>query len=233
MEAMAGDTTMTYELYIHVGMARTGSSFLQKNVFPHFEGVHLVKGREITHGFHDNVKNLLSSESLSNGDILRQKFATRETIAFRLQQLFPDANIIVVTREPESFIHSAYSIYLKDGGHLTEEAWRRDCIKRNPDAFNFEKYVDHLKELFPRVLHLEYEDFKRDNHWGIIRICDFMDIPVPDYQVEQVNMSLPDSVKPHWRRVNQIFKDKPRRKNPLHWYVRLQQLLKWWVTRHE
>lgn len=133
---------MKREIYIHIGMPKTGTTALQKNFFNAIgELNHLSReNAEITENllhpitdrepleynnkmddFKDYVFNnlmkeegkyLISSEALCSGSSHDGK-VDRYLIAHRLKELFPDAVIILVLREQREIIKSVFKQMLK------------------------------------------------------------------------------------------------------------------------
>ena len=84
--------------YIHVGIHRTGSTFLQNIIFPKLS----------------NSKSIFSNEAISGSF-----FSPGYEDARELKSLCPDVKIIIVLRNQHSLINSFYSLYLKVGGTKT------------------------------------------------------------------------------------------------------------------
>lgn len=93
--------------------------------------------------------------------------------------------------------------------------------KGEPDAFNFQKYVETLNELFDRVLTIDYEYFRDNNEEVIESMCEFIGVDMPDYDKGKRNVSMPPSTQERWRKVNYIFRGKRRVYNPLLWFKKL------------
>ncbi|MEO1435235.1 MAG: hypothetical protein AAFV80_06830 [Bacteroidota bacterium] len=124
------------DTFIHIGMPKTGSTFLQTSVFPKLEGFHFIPRKQLVAmdaysqllaaddslyreerliEWRDALPEkpfLLSDESLS-GKLLHWQSSNRSQVARRLQRLFPDAKILLVLRGQQSLILSMYKEYLK------------------------------------------------------------------------------------------------------------------------
>ena len=120
-------------LVFHLGLHKTGSSGLQRCVFPHLPGVDYVGRpfradtlRAMAEG-HERVV-LFSNESLA-GSLIdayrcapRNNWRRRQTEQIRrLGALFPNAHAIVGFREPHGWLLSIYKHYLRFGGTQTLE----------------------------------------------------------------------------------------------------------------
>lgn len=126
-------------MIIHVGYVKTGSTFLQKQVFiedhgfkkvgnPHFTRDNLVKPKELFYdpkNYSDHIqpyidearaKNLLpvlTFERLSGNPI--SGGYDQVTICNRLKELFPEAKVLFIFREQSDFLVSSYMQAVREG----------------------------------------------------------------------------------------------------------------------
>ena len=147
------------EVFIHIGMPRTGSTFLQTKIFPTIEGVEFIGPPYTQYGnafnellfaddtFYDEQKirselNSIKGEKLliSNENFIGQSIyfnhINRTTIANRLKNIFPDATIILYLRNQLDLLKSLYSISVMWGEYKTFEQF----IYLHSDSFD---YADH------------------------------------------------------------------------------------------
>ena len=103
-------------LIIHIGLHKTGSTFLQQNIFPNLDGIEYIRWRNLEYFLRldDSKRFLISSESLSGFTFAGQN--DREKAIRVLGGFFRDARIIVVFRSHGGFLASLYSQYLRYGG---------------------------------------------------------------------------------------------------------------------
>lgn len=128
------------EIYIHVGLPKTGSKFLQKSLFPKLGGLHFVDWQsdfftkeflKLKYGnpwlaiedirqafeeyiaFVDETKIVISDESLTD---LWDRGAGWFEKASALKRIFPSARIILTLREQADLLVSLYMQYLREGG---------------------------------------------------------------------------------------------------------------------
>ena len=128
-------------MYLHIGLHKTASTFLQNSVFPHLkETVYLQPNRYLKDFFISLVyerltekrvnelqgmvsevavheKNLLSNEALSGHPLLRTG-KTGEQLLKDLKKVFKayDVKIILCLREQASWLASVYKEYVRAGG---------------------------------------------------------------------------------------------------------------------
>ncbi|RLF37311.1 MAG: hypothetical protein DRM99_00700 [Thermoplasmata archaeon] len=181
------------EIIFHIGLHKTGTTFLQRYVFPKLKNVNLfcTDGRPFN-GIEDLEKdkiNLISIENLSGSPFSSNEF-TRYTIMEELAKLYPNAKIIVTFRNKNSWLKSLYSQYIKTGGTYTYPEWRKKIF--NDKYLDFEEYEKLLKEKFKEVLVLKFEQLKSNPEEYIKKICDFIGVDVPDYEIKIVGKKFSD-----------------------------------------
>lgn len=127
-------------LFIHVGLMKTGTTFLQQEIFPKLKSVRYIDGRDVS--FH--LYRLVLEEDASYDPSLAQKYfypliergpslisheilsgdpyyldANQPRTTDRLAQLFPHARIIVTIRRQDTLLQSMYLKRLRDGDALS------------------------------------------------------------------------------------------------------------------
>ncbi|MFW6134894.1 MAG: sulfotransferase family protein [Elusimicrobiota bacterium] len=185
---------METKLFIHVGLMRTGTTFLQRRVFPkikniNYNGKPRIENVQIKEG----MVNLISREGLSAGPGRRRvieplKPKQRFIAADRLKAIFPDAKIIVGVRDKESWLQSFYRQQLKGGGWMSWEEFMNYC----DGWLDFDKYINYLKKLFDDVYVYRFEDLKANPESVVKGICDFMGVEMPDCDLNPRNASYTD-----------------------------------------
>ena len=177
-----------------MGLHRTGTTFLQKHVFPRIKGIKYY-GRHDNNPYarnycllvndNDDKPILISDEGLSNYNYLDYDECSPYKIADRLKLLFPHAKIIVVFRKKEEWVKSLYNFYVKAGGNKDFNTWRKEIFK----DIDFMKYENYLKNLFDDVLVLWYEKLKENPKEFVRDICDFIGAPMSDFDLIWENPS--------------------------------------------
>lgn len=105
-------------LYLHIGLHKTGTTFLQKAVFPLWQGIEYLPLDKLEYltRMSDEVDYLLSREGLSGQNWMHSE--ERDRCIMRLARLFPDARIIMSFRQHSGYIVSSYNQFLQRGGYL-------------------------------------------------------------------------------------------------------------------
>jgi len=220
------------DVVIHLGLPKTGSCFLQKNIFPKLENCEAYgifnKPFHVTTKFDENKINIISNEQYSGRPNTVMESAGRFEIAKRFHGMFPDAKIIVVFRDKKDWVESLYLEYLKSGrGTYEYQKWYDEIFDK--DSLKFEEYEKYLKGLFKDVLVCQFEDLKSKPDEYIKNICDFIGVPVPKYTNEIINIRLTDKTVERWRKFNKLFYSRycphkgifPEYLNPLMYFLRL------------
>lgn len=195
---------MDNKLFIHLGMNRTGTTFLQTQVFPLLDKVNYVplylENRYTRNPFLINVKpdekTLISNENFSV--FLKYTFIDQDHVYYapsrvilqRLKQVFPDASIIFCVREQESWLRSVYNNLVKNG-YPYDYIFFRKYVR----FFDQKVFVDLLKKLFSNVLIYGFDEFKKNPQEIVEKICVFIGTNVPsniDYNVVNNSNSMKD-----------------------------------------
>lgn len=197
------------DVFIHVGLQKTGTTFLQEKVFKKLD-VNYIRylDEKIYNGSLDENKPLLlSNEDLSGyPHCVYRKDAdvSRWRIARNLSVLFPNAKIILGLREESSWLRSLYREAVRQGLVLGFQDFKNMF---NMEMLDFQKYVDFLKNLFDDVYVYYFEDLKKDYMSVVEGICGFIGVPVPSgVNNVLVNPSLADWQLPGFRLLNRFFK---------------------------
>jgi hypothetical protein len=172
------------QIYIHVGLPKTGTSWLQQNLFPRIN-VHLIKKRKDFINIPNNGRILISNESLSGS--YSQSVDFRNYLAYGMKTVYPNAKLIVGLREKNSWLKSMYNQGVKRG--VFEESFEEWKNNLDPRILDFDNYVKKLNDLFNDVFIYWFEDFKKNKKKVIKDICNFLDVDVPVYEDSMINPS--------------------------------------------
>lgn len=165
------------DLSIHIGLHRTGTTYLQHHVFPRIEGATYVEQGAQTDWVNriiyepgaswnagarrvqliqlvgEGPAPIISSERLSGTPF--DFYADQERIAARLAAVAPEARILLTIRRQDTLIASLYKLYVMAGGTYTLSRFVGDL----DDHFD-EGYTAHQVPRQARVLlsmfHFDY-----------------------------------------------------------------------------
>lgn len=178
------------DVVIHVGLPKTGTTFLQKEVFPKLDinFYHLSRVDELDLDFEleNNITNLISYEGLSVDptDFNSHHCSSQERmeIAKKIHLLFPYARIIVGIRDKKDWLNSLYKHYERRTGSLIDfKAFKN---KFDDSFLDFERYINFLEQNFPEVYVYNFEELKEDYQAFVDNICSFIGVEAP--QVDNV-----------------------------------------------
>lgn len=208
------------EICFHVGFAKTGSTFLQKCVFPNIKGIHYpsptdreifnflwnvtnFKDKNDVFPYLDESKmNLISFEGIS-GSMWGKKSYEYESLNW-ITQSFPNAKMIFFTREYDSLVKSIYKHFIRSGGTLDYESFINEYISE--ERYKFKKYIKTLHSMFNEVLILKYEDFKSDKNKIISQIVDFVGGELNGYEDKMINVGITENQVKILRILNHLWK---------------------------
>ena len=223
-------TTMS-QIICHVGFPKTGTTFLQKNVFPNVQGVKFSPLSLTEVGFKalinedDSVFDLESTRSLLAppppagesillsderlmGSHLYSHFVNRSQIAHRLKAIGV-AKIILSIRNQFSALESAYKQYVSTGGVIPYQRFFGFSGGFENAPFSL-KYFDYslAYSLFARlfgadnVLVLQHEHIRTADFYN--QLSDFlsMEVQAPNQQILEEKTNRSLSInKTKWLRV--------------------------------
>jgi hypothetical protein len=108
-------------LVFHIGLHKTGTTFLQSKIFPNVAGIDYMVWRNLEYFLRldETRRYLISCEGLSGYTFASRE--AREKSIRSLGEMFPDARIIIVFRPHGDFVSSLYSQYIRYGGTLPIE----------------------------------------------------------------------------------------------------------------
>ncbi len=163
----------SFELYCHVGLGKTASTYLQYRFFPKLKGVHYIQRTKYRH-FEKIVDQGRHSKYLVSREFDRQF----EREVRRIARNYPDAGIIIVLRRHDSWIASQYRRYVKNGGTEPFENFldlqHDNGLWEQKDVY-FHPKLKLLDELFRRKpLILFHDELKKDPWTFFDRIAEYI-----------------------------------------------------------
>jgi len=165
-------------LFLHIGMQRTGSTFLQREVFPRID---ICFGRRLSDV--DNFKKcsrvLISNENIWWCDNGSSSFGRRFEKLDVLKKRFPDAKIVFGVRDQKDLLLSWYKKYVIKGGVLSFQDFQRDMVCFSD--LDYTGYVERLKQVYGsgNVLVYSFEDLKNSPVGVVEKICGFFGVSCP------------------------------------------------------
>jgi len=199
---------------LHIGMQRTGTTFLQHELFPKLN-IRYITPEFFEHGqiemlaeFHHYIME--EDTLISNENFYCDMFSKEDTRFERLDlihKLFPHAKIIFAIRNKETLKKSWYKKSIGLGATWDYETFLKNI---NTNVFNYEPYIEKLKQYFNEVYIYRFEDFKKTPEKITREICDFIGVKTPKIKKETYktkwNIGYTEKQIKIARKLNKIFK---------------------------
>jgi len=194
-------------IYIHVGLHKTGTSFLQEEIFPKLL-VNYIKpesGYDLLSFKPTSGINIISQENLSGTPYSLTEKSTRYEIASNLHKLYPHAKIIIGVRDLPSWFKSLYKHSIKMGNDTTFTYWLKHVDHSYYDTI---AYLRFLRRTFDDVFVYNMNAFQKDKQRIIEDMCTFIGVECPEYIDRNINTSLTDYDVKLLRFINRFFASK-------------------------
>ncbi len=172
------------EIFFHVGLGKTGSTYLQYKVFTKFRNVYYIQRTKYKKSFEIINKTNYNRYLVSNE--LDRQFPDEIR---RISASFPDAKIIMVLRRNDSWLASQYRRWVKNGysGSFDEfiDLKNDHGEWKQKEAF-FWPYIELvMKIMHSKPLVLLYDELREDPHSFIKKIVDFIGA---DYDPDTISL---------------------------------------------
>ncbi len=166
------------ELYLHLGLPKAASSYLQQTVFPRLQGI-----RYYPKPYFKRFPEILEKGAHTRYLFSTEMFGRLEERAQRIAEQFPDAGVVLVFRRQDRWIRSRYKYYLWKSGntefreffdiHNDAGYWKRSSLFFSPS-------IDELAARFRHPpLVLFQEDLEEDAAGWLQRLQAFTGTHLP------------------------------------------------------
>ncbi|MEF8849071.1 MAG: sulfotransferase domain-containing protein [Candidatus Thermoplasmatota archaeon] len=183
-------------VFLHIGMQRTGSTFMQDEVFSkvsreneeyNYIGreekvVSVLRNLEdlnpekiedqVLSELEDEKINIISGENIYCH--MWEKEDERYDKLEKIYHLFPDGKIIFGVREKEDLLVSWYKKYVVNGGTLKIEDFLEEIV--NTDKLEYKPYLEELQCYFGKenVFVYRLRELKKDPEALVEKVCSFI-----------------------------------------------------------
>ena len=150
------------QIFFHVGLGKTASTYLQKKVFPFFEDVEYIQRA----GRYANAVEIIANGTSERYFISREFDQQFEHEVKKFAVHYPDAKVIIVFRRQDGWIASQYRRFFKNG-HVIPFNQFFD-LKNDTGIFKkidltFYHYIELTEKYFTqKPLVLFYDDLRKD-----------------------------------------------------------------------
>jgi hypothetical protein len=211
------------KLFIHIGLHKTGTTFLQTSIFNRLKDVHYLQGNlinEMTIPINGTPRNvLISSEALSgrpyvgqphikNKTLLCHRYLDSFNVSVRnMKRIFSAAEIIIFVRKHEDFILSFYRHYIKRGGVRKFDEFYGENGVIAPHEILLKPKIKLLNETFNKVHIFDYQDLVDTPSETILKLLSILEESnISNNQAKsRVNVSVRGWRVEAIRRYNRIF----------------------------
>ncbi len=150
------------QIFFHVGLGKTASSYLQYKVFPYFKNIEYI---------HRNPRYHRAAKIIAKGKseiylISREFDIQMEREVKKIADVYPDTRAIILFRQHDGWIASQYRRFVKNGYTIPFNEFFN--LKENQGMFkkdnlSFYNYIKILeKHLNPKPIVLFYDDLRKD-----------------------------------------------------------------------
>jgi len=194
------------KVFIHVGLHKTGTTFLQNEIFPKIPNINYQRHVDLTTRVVSGKVNLFSDENLDGGSYrIFNTVQHRYNIMENLHTLYPTAKIIICIRDRDKWLQSAYKQYVVA---YYSYSFRDYCKRLDPKFTDFDEYIEKLRYWFDDVYVCHYEDLVKNPKEFVNGICDFIGVETPEYENKIIYKGITDGQVKFIRLFDKIFKSK-------------------------
>jgi len=171
--------------YYHVGLHKTGSTFLQVHIFPLFEdSIAYFQGKIATARFDISsfAKHLAGRPVFfANSSIAGDPLNFEPDAAARIAAQNPNAKVIISIRSQRTILRSLYWLCVKGGEKRSFDNFARGLLASS--KLDYWQLVESYRQVLgeANVLVLLFEEFISNPELTIGRLAKFFDVPEPAF----------------------------------------------------
>ena len=158
-------------IYFHVGLAKTGSTFLQNNFFPKLQNIKYIS----THKYRRCI-DIINNTNYDSYLISREFDRQLEGEVKKILNHFPETKIIIVFREHKKWISSQFKRFSKNGYHFKFENFYNNANSgywKNEDMIYIDKINIIKKYSKHEPLVLNFDELKINPHSYLTKISEY------------------------------------------------------------
>ncbi len=174
------------EIFFHVGLGKTATTYLQYRVFPYFKDI------EYIHRSHryDNAPEIIRKGKSKRYFISREFDQQMKTHVSRFATHYPDTTAIIVFRRQDSWIASQYRRFVKNGYAVPFNKFfdlKEDTGMFKRIDLSFYHYIEILEKHFTKKpIVLFYDDLRKDTMVFIDNLAQQIGV---DYSRKDINLN--------------------------------------------
>lgn len=204
------------EVYLHVGLHKTGTTFLQRSIFKNLDDFDVLFAWSNMNQLVGKKKSVIISNESFSGICYQSNISESYYEQFcgnmaYLKSLYPNSKVIAGFREPSSLINSLYKQHLQEGGVLKFNEFfnlnNTGLLKL--EDFYFSKYTNLLVNKFgeENSFIFNYEDLGKNKVDLLTKMMHFMNssnFDVNNLPDTRFNKSLPYNLEGLLRFLNKV-----------------------------
>ncbi len=181
-------------------MHKTGTSFLQKQIFPNLKDVLYSRRFNLRDYYKTEGSSILISDEILSGNPFDENtmndFEMKMDV---LKSLFPNAAILVSFREPVGYILSLYKQFLHQGGTISfNEFFNADNTGvLKIEDLNYLKRLNIIENNFSNVIAYDFETFRSNPDSIYNEVCRILKTEMPDLQNSKSTNNV--SIRSKWQ----------------------------------
>ena len=178
------------QIFFHVGLGKTASTYLQYRVFPYFKNI------EYIHHSHryKNAAKIVSAGKSERYLISREFDQQMESEVSKFAAYHPDTTAIIVYRRQDSWVASQYRRFVKNGYAVPFTKFfdlKEDKGMFKKIDLRFYHYIEILEKYFTKKpLVLFYDDMRKDPMAFFDYMAEQMGV---DYDKKDINLKVKHS----------------------------------------
>lgn len=226
------------KIFLHFGIHKSGSTFMQQSFFPSLEGIdychcgtrhrqfidYLLHADDLefqpehARGLFDQTATLdgsgpvVVSNEMFYAPLMWNRYTHRRRGCDRLAAVFPEGHAAIVLRNQRDLLESLYGEFVANGGTSSWPQFLRNQVASG--YLHYGSYIIYLRECFGRenVSVFFYEDFVSDPTDYLEKWCDMFGVSPAGWKREitmlRNNPSISPSLLPFLRLANRFVSSK-------------------------
>ena len=160
-------------VFFHLGLEKTGSTFLQYSIFNNLKGIRYHRKSRFKY-FPKLLSKYPTEKHLFTFETDAELFNTVDIVAEKI----PEANIILILRRQDSWLSSKYNYHIRKHGRTPFSKFldlRNDDGFLKKESFYLKPKIEYIEsKIKGKILFLNYHELKHDPEQYVQRITSFL-----------------------------------------------------------